>query len=189
MGSLLFSPESSYTWDFMYFPRVEFLFPQVLWKSFNQTLLAFKARFSGYSTRCWTPRLGSLTRGSELPLLWDNFCGIIIFWFVGGPSGGYGNWFDHDSTPLTRLLWLFFVCLFLDWDQDHGVPNTSSRTEGSGNSGQLQCSDFWLPFLLGRPFTVWQRMEKATAGDHHLSHSLNFPSRSHRTQDGWKFQG
>ena len=58
-------------------------------------------------TCCWTPRLGSLTWGSELSLLWDNFCGIIIFWFVGGPSGGYGNWFYHDSTPLTRLLWLF----------------------------------------------------------------------------------
>ena len=108
MGSLLFSLESSYTWDFMYFPRVEFLIPQVLWKSCNQTLLAFKARFSGHSTCCSTPRLRSLTWGSELSLLWDNFCGIIIFWFVGGPSGGYGNWFYHDTTPLTRFLWLLF---------------------------------------------------------------------------------
>ena len=61
-------------------PRVEFLFPPVLWNSCDQTLLAFKARFTGgSSSRCQTPRLGSLTWGSELSLLWENFCGIIIF--------------------------------------------------------------------------------------------------------------
>ena len=72
-------------------PRVESLSPPVLWKSCDQTQLAFKARFSGDSSSCCqTPRLGSLTWGSELSLLWDNFCGIIVFQFVGRPPGGYG---------------------------------------------------------------------------------------------------
>ena len=41
-------------------PRVEFLFPPVLWKSCNQFPLAFKARFSEDSSCCWTPRVESL---------------------------------------------------------------------------------------------------------------------------------
>ena len=94
-------------------PRVEFLFPPVLWNSFDQTLLAFKARCSGGSSfQCQTPRLGSLTWGSELSLLWENLCDIIIFPFVGRPPGGYGIWFYHDCTPPTTLLWLL-LCLWM----------------------------------------------------------------------------
>ena len=60
-------------------PRVEFLFPPVLWNSCNQASLAFKARFSGASSSCCqTSRQGSLTWGSIFSLLWENFCGIII---------------------------------------------------------------------------------------------------------------
>ena len=72
-------------------PRVESLFSPVLWKSCNQTLLACKTRLSGDSSSCCrTPRLGSLMWGSELSLLWDNFCGIIVFQFVGCPPSRYG---------------------------------------------------------------------------------------------------
>ena len=47
-------------------PRVESLFPPVLSKSCNEIPLAFKVWFSGISpSRCWTPRLGSLTWGPE----------------------------------------------------------------------------------------------------------------------------
>ena len=60
-------------------PRVEFLFPPVLWNSCNQASLAFKARFSGASSSCCqTSRQGSLTWGSIFSLLWESFCGIII---------------------------------------------------------------------------------------------------------------
>ena len=72
-------------------PRVEFLFSPVLWKSYSQIPLALKARLSGdSSSRCWTRRLGSLTWGSELSLQWENFCGIIVFQFVGCLPSGYG---------------------------------------------------------------------------------------------------
>ena len=68
-------------------PRMEFLFPPVLWNPCDQNPLAFKARFSGgSSSHCQTPRLGSLTQGSELSLLWENFC----FQFLGHPPGMYG---------------------------------------------------------------------------------------------------
>ena len=47
-------------------PRLECLFPSVLWKAYNQIPLALTARFPEESqSLCWMPRLGSLTWGSE----------------------------------------------------------------------------------------------------------------------------
>ena len=76
----------------VYPPRVESLFPPVLWSSCNQATVAFKDKCSGGSSQCQTPRLGSLMWGSEVSLLWENFCDIIILQFVGHPprsGGGY----------------------------------------------------------------------------------------------------
>ena len=67
-------------------PRVCSLFPPVPSKSCNQILLALKVWFSGNSSsRCWNPRLGSLTWGSEPPLRWVDFCGISVLQFVSHP--------------------------------------------------------------------------------------------------------
>ena len=94
-------------------PRVEFLFPPVLWNSCDQTLLTFKVRVPGGSSSfCQTPSLGSLTWGSEFSLLWENFCGIIIFQFVGCPPSGDGILFYHDCAASTILLWLL-LCLWM----------------------------------------------------------------------------
>ena len=72
-------------------PRVESLFPPVLSKSCNQILLAFKVRFSGNSSsRCRTPRLGSLTWGPEPSLQWVDFCGISVLQSVSHPPSSYG---------------------------------------------------------------------------------------------------
>ena len=88
-------------------PRVESLFPPVLLKSCHQILLSFKVWFSrSFSSRCWTPRLGSLTWGSEPSLQWVHFCGISVLQFVSHPSGCYGFWFYCDSAPPTISLWL-----------------------------------------------------------------------------------
>ena len=47
---------------FVPFPKMETLFPSLLWKSCNQISLAFKVKFPGDSQSiCWIPRLGSLT--------------------------------------------------------------------------------------------------------------------------------
>ena len=82
--------------------RVDSLFPPVCG---SQTPLAFKARFSGDSSSlCQTPRLGSLRWGSELSLLWDNFCGIIVFHFVGHRLSRHGIWVYCDYIPSTVLL-------------------------------------------------------------------------------------
>ena len=79
-------------------PRVVSLFPPVLSKSCSQIPLAFKVWFFGNSSSCcWTPRLGSLTSGSEPSLQWVDFYGIIALQFVTHPPSGYGVWF---------LLWL-----------------------------------------------------------------------------------
>ena len=77
------------------------------------TPLAFQAKFSGgSSSRRQTPRLRSLTWGSELSLQWENFCGIIVFQFVGHPPDGYEIWFYCDFAPPTTLLWLL-LCLWM----------------------------------------------------------------------------
>ena len=54
----------------------------------------------GLCSWCRTPGLGSLTWGSELSLLWENLCNIIILQFVGCPPRGYGTWLYHESTHL-----------------------------------------------------------------------------------------
>ena len=86
-------------------PRVESLFPPVLLKSCNQIPLAFKVWFSRNSSSCCqTPRLGSLTCGSEPSLQWVDFCGISVLQFVSHPPSSYGIWFYCDSAPPTVSL-------------------------------------------------------------------------------------
>ena len=93
-------------------PRVESLFPPILWSSCTQALLAFKAKCSGGSSFwCQMPSLGSLTWGLELSLLRENLCNIIIFHFVGRPPNGYGIWLYQESAPPTISLWL--LCLWV----------------------------------------------------------------------------
>ena len=71
-------------------PRVESVSP-ILSKSCSQIPLPFKVWFSGNSSsRCWTPRLGSLTWGSEPSLQWVDFCGISVLQFVSHPRSSYG---------------------------------------------------------------------------------------------------
>ena len=94
-------------------PRVESLFLPVLSESYNQIPLVFKVWFSGNSSSCCrTPRLGSLTWGSEPSLQWVDFCGIIVLQFVSHPPSGYGIWFYCDCTPPTISLWLL-LCLWM----------------------------------------------------------------------------
>ena len=94
-------------------PRVESLFPPVLSKSCNQIPLPFKVWFSGNSSsRCQTPRLGSLTWGSEPSLQWVDFCGITVPQFVSHPPSHYGIWFYCNCAPPTLSLRLL-LCLWM----------------------------------------------------------------------------
>ena len=55
--------------------RAESLFPTVVWLSYKQALLAFKAKHSGGSSfRCRTHRLGSPMWGSDRSILGQNLC-------------------------------------------------------------------------------------------------------------------
>ena len=93
--------------------RVESLFPPVLSKSCNQIPLDFKVWFSRNSSSCcWTPRLGSLTWGSEPSLQRVAFCGISVLQCVSHPPTSYGIWFYCDCVPLTVSLW-FLLCLWM----------------------------------------------------------------------------
>ena len=96
-------------------PRVESLFPPVMLKSCSQIPLAFKFWFSEDSfSCCQTPRLGSLTWGSEPSLQWVDFCGVTVQ-FVSRPPSDYGIWFHCDwALPTISLqLLLCFGVSFL----------------------------------------------------------------------------
>ena len=94
-------------------PGVEFLFLPVLLKSCNQFLLACKVWFSRNSSSCCqTPRLGSLTWGSEPSLQWVDFCGISVLQFLSHPPSSYGIWFYCDCAPPTISLCLL-LCLWM----------------------------------------------------------------------------
>ena len=126
-------------------PRVESLFPPVLSKSCNQFPLAFKVWFSrNSSSHCWTPRLGSLTWGSEPSFQRVDFCGISVRQSVSHTPSSYGIWFYCDCTPPTVSLWLLlclcmwgivfgeFQCLPVDdcpaASCDSGVPARGSES-------------------------------------------------------------
>ena len=109
-------------------PRLESLFLQVLWKCFNQILLAFNVRFPGYSqSLCKIPRMGSLAWGSELSQQQDNFFGIIALQFVSHPLGGHMIWFYLDCATSTILLCLV-LCLWLWATFFWCVPASSCST-------------------------------------------------------------
>ena len=93
-------------------PGVESLFPQVLSKSCSQIPLAFKVWFFRSSSSCQTPRLGSLTWGSEPSLQWVDFCGISVCQSVSHPASSYGIWIYCDCAPPTISLWLL-LCLWM----------------------------------------------------------------------------
>ena len=60
----------------------------------------------GLTSWCQTA-IRSLMLGSEISLLWGNFCNIIIFQLVGFPPGWYVVWLYWNCFLLTHL----FVCV------------------------------------------------------------------------------
>ena len=59
-------------------PSLESLFLSVLWKAYNQILLALKARFHGdFQSRCWILRLGNLMWGSEPSQQWTSLVLLV----------------------------------------------------------------------------------------------------------------
>ena len=108
MGSLFFfSPGSLCTQDIVCALQESSLcFAQ----SCNQTPLTFKPRFSGDSSFDYqTPRLENLTWASKHSLLWDNFCGIIAFQFVGSPRSSMGFEFIMIAPLLPSRCGFLFV--------------------------------------------------------------------------------
>ena len=138
-------------------PRVESLFPWVLSKSCSQILLAFKVWFSRNSSSfCRTPRLGSLTWGSEPSLQWVDFCGISVLQFVSHPASSYGIWFCCDCAPPTFSLWLL-LCLWM-WGIFFGefqclpVDNCSAVSCDSGVLARgSECTFFYSAILNQSP--------------------------------------
>ena len=105
-------------------PAILESFSPVLWKSYNQVLLAFKVRFSGDSQLpCQISQAGKTDMGFRTFTTWENLFGIIFLQFVGHPSGQYGIWFCRDCTsptislqlllcPLVWGIWFYWVPAF-----------------------------------------------------------------------------
>ena len=125
-------------------PVVEFLFPPILRKSFDQAPLAFKARFSGvFSSHCQTPRLGSLTWVSELSatveLLWYNYFPVcqsptrwvwcLIFIMIGPllvAHGVFGCRVSFSVGLFVYFQWLVSSWLWFSWFSQKGVTSSPS---------------------------------------------------------------
>ena len=123
-GSVSFGVTAPFPWILvcarfcLYPPRLESLFPPVLWTSCNQIPLGL--RF------CWrlpVPLLGPQA-GKPHVRFWtfitvENFFGIIILQFVGHLPSGYGIWFYRDCAPpailLQLLLYLWMWGIFFWW--------------------------------------------------------------------------
>ena len=138
-------------------PSVEFLFPPVLSTSYNQISLAFEVWFSrNSSSRCWAPKLGSLTWGSEPSLQWVDFHGISVLQLVSHPPSSYGIWFYCDCTPLTISLWLLLcLCMwgiFFGGFQCLPVDDCSAVSCDSGALARgSECTSFYSAILNQSP--------------------------------------
>ena len=92
----------------LYHPRLEFLFPPVLWKFYNQISLGFKVRFLGNSqSLCQIPRLWSLLWGSEPSQQWENSFGTLLSSLWVTHLAGMGFCFIV-IVPLLPSYWGFF---------------------------------------------------------------------------------
>ena len=109
--SLLLSSGSWCTKILFVPPRLESLFPLVLWKSYNQIQPAFKVRFPEGSHPLMDPQAGKPDVGSEPSQQYENFFGIIVVKFVGHPPSRHGIWFYHGYAPLTVSLQ--FLCFWM----------------------------------------------------------------------------
>ena len=89
-------------------PKLESLLPPVLWKSYNQILLALEARFPWDSQSvCQIPRLGSLTWCSEPSQQCKKFFSITVLQSVSHPPASMG--FDFIMiVPLLPSCCSFF---------------------------------------------------------------------------------
>ena len=71
--------------------------------------MSYKAGFFGSSSSwCWTVKLQKLMWGSELLLLWENLCNIIVLQFLGLPPRIYGVW--YIISPQCLLVLYDFSC-------------------------------------------------------------------------------
>ena len=96
-------------------PRVAFLFPPVLWSFCDEAPLTFKAKCSGgSSSQFQIPILGSLTWGSELSLLWENLCDIIIL-VCGSPTWWVWDLIISRMEPSYHLIVASFLSLEVDY--------------------------------------------------------------------------
>ena len=111
-------------------PRLESLFPPVLWESCNQIQMGFRVIFPEDSQAlCQVLRLGSLMWGSKPSQYWENIFVIIVLQFVGHPLGKYEIWFYHGSAPPTislQLLYLWMWSIFFGRFQCPSVDGCST---------------------------------------------------------------
>ena len=124
-------------------PKLESLLPPVLWKSYNQILLALEARFPWDSQSvCQIPRLGSLTWCSEPSQQCKKFFSITVLQSVSHPPASMGFDFIMIVPLLPSCCGFFFVFgLRLSFFGGFQHPPVDSCSIASCNFGALTGGD------------------------------------------------
>ena len=134
-------------------PRLESLFPPVLWESCNQIQMGFRVIFPEDSQAlCQVLRLGSLTWGSKPSQQWENFFGLIVLEFVGHSPDGYGVWFCRECAFPAILLQLLLG--LWTWDIFYGgfhhspaVGCSTTSCDFGAVAGGDECTPFYSTIL------------------------------------------
>ena len=105
------------------------------------------------SSRCRTPRLGSLTWGSEPSLQWVDCCGISVRHSMSHPPSSYGILFYSDCAPPTVSLWLllcpWMCCILLGEVQCLPVDDCPAASCDSGAlTGGSESTSFYSAILV-----------------------------------------
>ena len=136
--------------------RLGSLFPPVLWKSYNQILLAFKARFSGdLQSLCQVPRLGGLmgvenlhnSGRTSLVLLFSSL------WIIHSVGVGFDFIMIAPFLPSHFAFWSG-VSLFAVFQH----PSVDSCSTGSCNFRALtgdEHTSFYFAILNQKPNNFW----------------------------------
>ena len=133
----------------LYPPRLESVFLPVLWRSYSQIPLGFKARFPGDSQSLYQiPRLGSLLWSSEHSQQWENLFGLLLFsslWVTHLVGMGF-DFIISEPLLLSCCSFFFVFGPVVSFYGGFQCPPVNGCSADSCNFGALAGGDEYISF-------------------------------------------